>query len=300
MDLKTTELISSITKKNAFQAKSLNVLEDTLSREEKEGLEALISFYVKQGDTIEYLADCYLKLIEDFMEEQLYFVKNGRYRYSSREEMNASIYQNPNRMEYYMKGLAISQYLLEQHRICHKWYCDKISTLPLGGDRWMEVGLGHGENFVQAVRRTNYRHYMGIDISPTSVKISKNMVEQRITDSSKNIEIREQDFFQYDGPVCDAIVMGEILEGVDEPDLFLKKVYEITHENSFIYVTAVVNGRAIDHIHLFKNVEEIEKMYQKAGFGICDKILSPSQGYTMEKAIKKKAAIVTAHVLKRL
>lgn len=245
-----------------------------------------------------HLAECYLKLIQNFMEEQFYFIKNGHYRYSNSEEVNIFFYQNPEYMEYYMKGLAISQYLFEQHRLCREWFCDKINAFNTG-QNWLEVGVGHGEYFLLALCHTNYKHYLGIDISPTSVLLTREMVEQRISPGLKSIEIREQDFFQYNGPICDVVVMGEVLEHVERPLSFLQKVYEITHEKSFIYITTVINAPAIDHVYLFSNVDEIEELYQKAGFNICDKLLCPSHGYTIEKALKKQAAIITAHIIKK-
>ena len=150
-DSKAVKLISIISEKNIFQAKALNGLLDKLTQEEKDGLAALLSFYTKQGDTIEHLAECYLGFIQDIMEEQLYFVENRRYRYFSSEEVNAFFYQNTGYMEYYMKGLAISTYLLESHRKCREWFCKKIRGYR-SGKYWLDAGVGHGEYLQLAVR----------------------------------------------------------------------------------------------------------------------------------------------------
>ncbi len=297
-DSKAVKLISIISEKNIFQAKALNGLLDKLTQEEKDGLAALLSFYTKQGDTIEHLAECYLGFIQDIMEEPLYFVENRRYRYFSSEEVNAFFYQNTGYMEYYMKGLAISTYLLESHRKCREWFCKKIRGYR-SGKYWLDAGVGHGEYLQLAVRHTDYEHYLGIDISPTCVQMCREMMEQRIAKGTKSIEIKEQDFFQYDGPVCDAVILGEILEHVEAPQAFLRKVYEITNEESFIYITTVVNCPQKDHIYLFKSVEEIEEMYEEAGFRICDRLVCPTNGYTIEKALKKQTAIITAHIIQK-
>ena len=297
-DSNTVKLISIISEKNIFQAKALNGLLDKLTQEEKEGLAALLGFYIKQGDTIEHLAECYLGFIQDIMEEQLFFVENRRYRYFSSEEVNAFFYQNTGYMEYYMKGLAVSTYLLESHRKCREWFCKKISSYR-SGKYWLDAGVGHGEYLQLAVRHTDYEHYLGIDISPTCVQMCREMMEQRIAKGTKSIEIKEQDFFQYDGPICDAVILGEILEHVEAPQAFLKKVYEITNEMSFIYITTVVNCPQKDHIYLFKSVEEIEGMYEDAGFRICDRLVCPTNGYTIEKALKKQTAIITAHIIQK-
>lgn len=296
MNPKTERLVSIISEKNIFQAKALRDLD--LTREEQEGLEALLDFYTDQGDTIEHLAECYLGFIQDIMEEQLYFIENRHYRYSSSEEVNAFFYQNTGYMEYYMKGLAVSTYLLESHKKCRQWFCEKISAFP-GGEYWLDAGVGHGEYLQLAISHTDYRHYIGIDISPTCVEMCREMLRRRIPAGSKSIEIKEQDFFKYSGPVCDAVILGEILEHVEAPGAFLKKLHEITHEGSFIYITTVINCPQKDHIYLFRNVEEIEKMYEDAGFSICDRLVCPTNGYTVEKAIKKQTAIITAHILQK-
>ena len=127
------ELVSIISRKNALQAKALDGLETKLSQEELAGLNALLSCYVRQGDTVEHLADCYLAHVQDFMEEEYYFIKNGHYRYSNSREVNDFFYQTPEYMEYYMKGLAVSAYLLEYHRQCRAWFCEKISKNGRGG-----------------------------------------------------------------------------------------------------------------------------------------------------------------------
>lgn len=127
------KLISVISEKNPLQAKALEGLEEKLTSEEKAGLDALLAYYIRQGDTLEHLAGCYLAHVQDFMEEEYYFIKNGHYRYSKSEEVNAFFYQNPEYMEYYMKGLAISAYLLEYHRQCRTWFCEKISTTAYRG-----------------------------------------------------------------------------------------------------------------------------------------------------------------------
>lgn len=161
------------------------------------------------------------------------------------------------------------------------------------------MGIGHGEYFALAIQHTDFEQYRGIDISPTCVQMCREMIGQRFPEMSSRVEIKVQDFFQYGGPACDAVVLGEILEHVEDPRLFLDKVYEITDDGAFIYITTVVNCPQKDHIYLFCNVDEIEELYGATGFEICDRLFCPTNGYTFEKAVNKKTAIITAHILKR-
>lgn len=233
---KISDLLLAVSQLSIFQKKALKGLEESMDEEEKEGLDSLLDVYLKQGDTIEYLAECYIKFVTDIMEEQRFFMKHERYRYSNAKEVNSFFYQNPAYMEYYMKGLAISTYLMEAHRKCRAWYCKKLDALETGGN-WLDVGVGHGEYFLLAIRHTNYDKYCGIDISPTCVQMCNEMLKLRMPLKKKNIVVKEQDFFKYDGPLCDAVVLGEILEHVENPKAFLNNVYNIAGGGTrFVYL----------------------------------------------------------------
>lgn len=131
------ELLALVSEQNKFQRKVMNSLEEQLSPEEKAGLNALLACYVKQGDTVEHLADCYLRFVQDIMEEQIYFIKSRHYRYTNSREVNAFFYQNPEYMEYYMKGLAVSAYLMAPHRQCRSWFKEKVCAQEYpGGYIW--------------------------------------------------------------------------------------------------------------------------------------------------------------------
>lgn len=233
-DADVTKLLSRVCEKNVFQAKALSGFLDSLSPDEREGLRALIGSYVKQGDTAEHLADCYLKFVRDIMEEQLYFIRNRRYRYSGSRDVNEFFYRNPEYMEYYMKGLAVSTYLMEAHRKCREWYGEKIRGLS-GEGVWLDVGVGHGEYFVLAARLTDFKRYLGIDISKTCVLMCRQMVEQRVPRGEKDISVREQDFFRYEGPCCDAVVLGEVLEHVERPAAFFGESAR-DHRRELVYL----------------------------------------------------------------
>ena len=46
-----------------------------------------------------------------------------------------------------------------------------------------------------AINHTDYAKYLGIDISPTCVQMCREMVKERVSDKTKNAEVKEQDFF---------------------------------------------------------------------------------------------------------
>lgn len=76
----------------------------------------------------------------------------------------------------------------------------------------------------------------------------REVIGQRFPEMSSQVELKVQDFFQYNGLACDAVVLDEILEHIEDPRLFLDKVPEITNEGLFIYITTVVNCPQIIYI----------------------------------------------------
>ena len=61
----------------------------------------------------------------------------------------------------------------------------------------------------------------------------------------------------------------------------------------------MINGPTIDHIYLFRSVEEVLDMVEQAGFKIQDYICATEGNASMEKAIKKKMTIDIAMLLKK-
>lgn len=74
----------------------------------------------------------------------------------------------------------------------------------------------------------------------------------------------------------------------------------ITSSKSFIYITTVTNCPQKDHIYLFRSTDKIEEMISECGFEVIDSLFVPTNGYSMEKAIKKKATINVAYILRRV
>jgi 2-polyprenyl-3-methyl-5-hydroxy-6-metoxy-1,4-benzoquinol methylase len=95
----------------------------------------------------------------------------------------------------------------------------------------------------------------------------------------------------------DILVMGEVLEHVEQPQLFLERLANLAASDSHIYVTTCINAPAIDHIYLWRNIEELEVMIAAAGLTIRDKLYLPYGGKTLEESRDQNLAINVAYVL---
>lgn len=292
-------LIELIGNRNLLQKKYVEKNNSAFDEEEIEAFDMLISYYIEQGETVESLADLYLAYIDDLMEERYFFVQHGCYRYASAEEVHGIFYENQQYMKIYMVGLALSTFLLTSHRAYMKWYKDCIRKYCGGGKAWLEVGPGHGVYFTYAVNHTEYDCYYGIDLSQTAVDMSRSIIGKQVN-GQKQVVIEKKDFLELsDDKKYDAIIAGEVLEHVEDPGLFLRKMKRLAKQDAFIYVTTAINCLQKDHIYLFQTIEEVETLIRDSGLKIADRLYVPTNGYSLEKAVRKAVAINVAYVLAR-
>ena len=292
-------LFEAIGKKDKLQNRFLNNALQYLTNKEIENFSLYIDYCISDnGISLEFLVDSYLLLVQDTMREQLFFKRNKRYRYSTFDEIKSSVYYNDDYMTKYMYGLAVSLYLWRNHIDMKRFFDEQISDI--GEGKYLEVGVGHGVFFMSALQESTFEHYQGVDLSPTSVKVSTDLINHFLP-SKKGWQIDVMNFFDFPADEkVNAFVMGEVLEHVEKPELFLNKIHEITTEDSFIFLTTCINAPTIDHIYLFENTEEIVQMFKKCNFEIKEELILPHQGSSIEESIKEKSPINVAYTLKKI
>ena len=64
------------------------------------------------------------------------------------------------------------------------------------------------------------------------------------------------------------ILCGEFLEHLEDPLGALKKLYSILDDDGELFLTVAVYAAMIDHIYLYKSVQEVRDQILDAGFGI--------------------------------
>ena len=132
----------------------------------------------------------------------------------------------------------------------------KITIPKAKNGSYLEIGPGHGYFFYNALNFTAYTHFVGVDLSETSIQQTKSLADWKTPE--KNIQLYQGDFFySLLGESCfDAIIMGEMLEHVENPQDYLKKISLLAKQDAYIFITTCINAPAIDHIYQFKNLEE--------------------------------------------
>jgi len=292
-------LLAEIVRINPLQSSFIESSLDGATQDDVRDLNDYIVFCERNSLGIPYLAECYDLIVKDTLREQLYFQRHKRYRYSTFAEVADSVYFDDDYMGKYMHGLAITAWLWPNHREMHRFFASRIPTTERG--TYLEVGPGHGVYMLTAMNRSAYDRFEGIDLSPTSVEMTRALLASHEESSESAYEIYCSDFLKDElrQDNYNAIVMGEVLEHVEEPLVFLEKIRVLAADDAFIFITTPINAPAVDHIYLFESYEDIEELVTQAGLSVRESLLIPYPGQSVEESLAQCLPVNVALVLKK-
>ena len=227
----------------------------------------------KEGKDLPFALECYLRVCEDVIDEQLRFVETGKYSCTSFDEVNKRVYGNPEVMSYYMHGLLVTQYLWAHHYDILQFFFKNFSAFTADIKNVLEVGGGHGLFTNEVINQLSEGYtYTMVDISETSIEMSKEFVK------SGHVDYILQDVYQFESEQkFDFIIMGEVLEHLEDPLGIMKKLHSLGTDNATAFITAPCNSPAIDHIYLFRNPNEIIQLFNEAGWEVVKDLIVSSE-----------------------
>ena len=254
------------------------------------------SRYLKSiGKDFDYAIECYLKVVADMVYEQVQFYQTGMYSSKSFNDVNKKVYQNTAVMEYHMEGLLLSQILWDQHYRMLKFFLTHLPQYKDNIRSYLEIGGGHGLYVSQALKILNPDVRIDvIDISPTAIKIAKQFIE------SPTVNFFEEDIFNFKAfQPYDFIVMGEVLEHVEDPVAMLAVTRKLLNDEGVMYITVPTNAPAIDHVFLFNSIAEIIDIIIQSGYIVVSEINAFSEDVPREKAEKHRVAAMYGSFIKK-
>jgi 2-polyprenyl-3-methyl-5-hydroxy-6-metoxy-1,4-benzoquinol methylase len=291
------KLVELIAESNPPHRKHLDSVMPRIHASEYQHLEQYLQYCIDSGLELSYLADCYLLLVADAVTELMYFQREGNYRYSTFTEVGDHVYFDESYMNQYMYGLAISLIFWSSHLEIHRFFEETLPRQKSG--TYLEIGPGHGRFLMSAMEHSTFSKFLGVDISATSIAQTRAMLDYFNPAPDANLSLSVQDFHETELPAgsCDAIVMGEVLEHVEDPASFLTKIRELAADDAHIFVTTCVNAPQIDHIYLFRKLEDIIELIESQGLKVVSQKPVPYEGKTLEQCIKQALPINVAYVL---
>jgi 2-polyprenyl-3-methyl-5-hydroxy-6-metoxy-1,4-benzoquinol methylase len=293
------EILPLISAKNPMHAKKLKKVLLSMDQEYAITSELFYKNFFEiialQGKGKEFAIDCYLRMCNDMVYEQLRFMETGCYSNTSFEEVNKNVYDNPEVMEYHMMGLLMSQFLWHHHYKVFSFFKTSIDKYASQINNYLEIGGGHGLYTSEIVKKIPGASIDIVDISESSIKLSKQFV------NSPKVKYFHQDIFEYHpGQQYDFITMGEVLEHVEDPLSLLKKLRELLKDTGSAFITTPANAPTIDHIYLFRNVSEIRELIREAGMIPHEEYFTYVEDVDEDYAVRNKVPLMYSAFIKKL
>lgn len=294
---KIRQFINLVSENGNLQKKYFCDIDCKVTDRQADALNNIIEFYEKEGYALDFQAESYLMFVNDTLEETKFFVENGHYRYAQFNEVADNVYFNHEYMIKYMVGLGLSIYLWNQHRDTIALFQRFIENYQ--GDNYLEIGPGHGEFFLKAVEMGKMKHYTAVDISETSIGLTRRYIEHSYKGNSKDVKYLCNDFVNTDfEKKFDVITMCEVLEHVEDPKALLLKMKSCFTGRGFCFLSVPINAPTKDHIYLFRDPQEVLALVWEVGLTVIEYRCFCANNRTLEKALKNREAILMALVLK--
>lgn len=294
---KVDQLIEDVLKENPSHQPFLLESMEGVSESEYAELESYLTYCSNRGHDSAFVAACYNVVVNDMFEEQIYFMRHKRYRAATRAEVENQVYHNPEYMQKYMYGVAITLVLWPTHRELHRFFHEMLPKSSEGN--YLEIGAGHGLYFMAAMRDSSYQHYTALDLSETSLRMTREVVESSHFGEFSNYDLRLGDFLDMDITPAkySAVVAGYVLEHVDHPIDFLRKIREVTTPDALIFLTTCINAPAVDHVLLLESIDELKELVGKTGLSWKQDCVAPYPRLTLEETLEMKMPLNIAMVL---
>jgi 2-polyprenyl-3-methyl-5-hydroxy-6-metoxy-1,4-benzoquinol methylase len=271
----------------------------SMRKDTRAELTAYLSYCLTVGLTLAYLAESYNTIVHDTLMEQVFFEEHRRYRWSRFDELANAVYFDDAYMRKYMYGLAITSFLWPNHVALHDFFS---RTFPQGRKgTYLEIGPGHGYYFMQSARMGDFERLLGVDISSASVALTRDMIRHFEIEKKCRAEVVEIDFltFHEQDQEYSCIVMGEVLEHVEDPGLFISTIARLSGPSTHIFVTTCMNAAAVDHISLFRTGKDVEDIITANGLQIVESCYAPYVGKTLAECEENALPVNVAYVLRK-
>ena len=294
------KFVSAICQKSPLQKKAiitfLNDRDNAYWQRAEAFSERMLKLIKMQDLTVQYVVDAYIKMCNDTLSEQIKFRKIGRYSTKNAVDAYRQIYSSEKKMMSYMYGLALSQFLWPNHYALLDFFmCESPS---LGNVRtYLEVGPGHGLFLMEALKMFPRSSFLAVDISPISICLSKKAVQLFFPQA--HCQFMVQDIRQLKDKNFDYVVMGEVLEHVDDPIEIMKGIRRLLNDDGRFFITTCANCPAIDHVYLYDSVEHIQDEIYQAGFKIVKELSLPVGDFAEQEWRHKRVLINYGAILSK-
>lgn len=231
-------------------------------------------------------------------DEELFFHREGRYRLSTFAEADAEVYSDHAYMARYVNGLLLSQVLWYNHIATFEMFLNRVLRAATEPFDYLEVGPGHGLMVYFAAAAPLTRSLEAWDVSAVSLRETRAALDR--LEVAKPVSLTEVDILKATAPGrrFDLIVISEVLEHLERPDVALGFLRDAVTETGRIFINVPLNSPSPDHIYLFSEPRDVQALVEQAGLRIDSLELFATQGKKIESALANRIS-VSAGVIAR-
>jgi SAM-dependent methyltransferase len=241
----------------------------------------------------------YVMLSLEFLKLQKKLEESGHYLLGSEREALQAAYDNGNVFgDYYLPGLLLSEALWPNHFLLNQAF--KQSFLPKLSNKAnvLEIGVGTGFHLDLILDGRSNISYTGLDISEYAINFAKTFAfgSSGENQQAQFIQSNVSDGIPVANNSIDAIVMGEVLEHIDDPAAVLRDMRRALKPDGSAFITTVAFAANIDHIFMFEKISDIRTMLTENGWRIIEDWplpVYPSDTPDMEKRPMNYGALIS-------
>lgn len=215
----------------------------------------------------------YHAMCKTLLKHQAYYNRHQTYMPITYDQALESVYLNDQYMlSEYLPGLFISHWLWPHHyqqlKFFEKTFLSMIKQKR--GKVLLEVGVGSGAYSYHALKVAPGLAIRAIDVSPAAIEFSTVINPSRFHAHLGTIE-------QQPDESEDWLVCVEVLEHLEDPELFLYEVDRVLKPGGHAFITAAINAGSPDHIFLYNSPDQVENQLLNAGFRVLDKFSAQAE-----------------------
>lgn len=209
--------------------------------------------------------DGYAAFCTDALRSQIFFERKRHYKLSSQAEVEQAGYFDSSFMfAAYLPGMLMSHYVWPHHHRLLQFFRSVAANLDV--QSYADVGVGCGMYSKECATMFPGADGFGYDISPHSLAFTANVVNA--FDSTASYTPAVRDVLTGRPPAVDLVICQEVLEHLEDPHAFCRALFDMTKPGGHAYITAAINAGHVDHIYLYRSVEEVLDDVRAAGFDI--------------------------------
>lgn len=221
------------------------------------------------SDALAHAAKGYALFAIDHLRRQRQFERDRAYASKSYDEAARQVYLDDAYMRVrYLPGMLVAHFLW-LHEYHHMRFFDyafvpqvQLHPAPV----FAEIGVGSGVYSRRILQRAPAARGIGYDISPSSKAFAEDHV--RAFGLADRYETVLADAMADDIQPVDFLICIEVLEHLEDPVAWLRRLREAVRPGGRAFITAALNAAQLDHIYLYENVEQVIDQLRAAGFGV--------------------------------